>query len=383
MQFSEKRNFTRWIIIVISFIIISLILWNTYTFFQIFKNEEHLKMQIWAASLKTINNADLENDDIELPRQIIDKNTTIPIVLTDQKGNIMGMRNIDDEIANDSIKAKTFFNNFKNENEPIPIEYLAGEILYIYYGNSSLLNNLKYYPIALFSILFLFGLLIFNFYRASRMATQNKLWAGMAKETAHQIGTPLSSLLGWIEIMKADDVDETTVTEIEKDIVRLQTIADRFSKIGSEPVLEEKDIIEETEQSYDYLKSRFSNQIDFSFKAPKHPIMVSVNPVLHSWTIENLVKNAIDAMKGRGKLAIEIIEDARFVKIKVSDSGKGIQKNQFKRIFEPGFTTKKRGWGLGLSLTKRIVEEYHDGKIKVFSSETGKGTCMVVSLRKI
>ncbi len=383
MQFSEKRNFTRWIIIVISFIIISLILWNTYTFFQIFKNEEHLKMQIWAASLKTINNADLENDDIELPRQIIDKNTTIPIVLTDQKGNIMGMRNIDDEIANDSIKAKTFFNNFKNENEPIPIEYLAGEILYIYYGNSSLLNNLKYYPIALFSILFLFGLLIFNFYRASRMATQNKLWAGMAKETAHQIGTPLSSLLGWIEIMKADDVDETTVTEIEKDIVRLQTIADRFSKIGSEPVLEEKDIIEETEQSYDYLKSRFSNQIDFSFKAPKHPIMVSVNPVLHSWTIENLVKNAIDAMKGRGKLAIEIIEDARFVKIKVSDSGKGIPKNQFKRIFEPGFTTKKRGWGLGLSLTKRIVEEYHDGKIKVFSSETGKGTCMVVSLRKI
>lgn len=383
MQFSEKRNFTRWIIIIISFIIISLILWNTYTFFQIFKNEEHLKMQIWAASLKTINNADLENDDIELPRQIIDKNTTIPIVLTDQKGNIMGMRNIDDEIANDSIKAKTFFNNFKNENEPIPIEYLAGEILYIYYGNSSLLNNLKYYPIALFSILFLFGLLIFNFYRASRMATQNKLWAGMAKETAHQIGTPLSSLLGWIEIMKADDVDETTVTEIEKDIVRLQTIADRFSKIGSEPVLEEKDIIEETEQSYDYLKSRFSNQIDFSFKAPKHPIMVSVNPVLHSWTIENLVKNAIDAMKGRGKLAIEIIEDARFVKIKVSDSGKGIPKNQFKRIFEPGFTTKKRGWGLGLSLTKRIVEEYHDGKIKVFSSETDKGTCMVVSLRKI
>lgn len=383
MQFSEKRNFTRWIIIIISFIIISLILWNTYTFFQIFKNEEHVKMQIWATSLKTINNADLENDDIELPRQIIDKNTTIPIVLTDQKGNIMGMRNIDDKIANDSIKAKVFFNNFKNENEPIPIEYLAGEILYVYYGNSSLLNNLKYYPIALFSILFLFGLLIFNFYRASRMATQNKLWAGMAKETAHQIGTPLSSLLGWIEIMKADDVDETTVTEIEKDIVRLQTIADRFSKIGSEPVLEEKDIIEETEQSYDYLKSRFSKQIDFSFKAPKQPIMVSVNPVLHSWTIENLVKNAIDAMKGRGKLAIEIIEDARFVRIKVSDSGKGIPKNQFKRIFEPGFTTKKRGWGLGLSLTKRIVEEYHDGKIKVFSSEVGKGTCMLISLRKI
>jgi len=383
MQFSEKRNVTRWIIIVISFIIISLILWNTYTFFQIFKNEEHLKMQIWATSLKTINKADLLNDDIELPRQIVDKNTTIPIVLTDQNGNIMGMRNIDETIANDSIKAKAFFKNFKNENDPIILEYLPGDVRYIYYGNSSLLNNLKYYPIALFLILVMFGLLIFNFYRASRMATQNKLWAGMAKETAHQIGTPLSSLLGWIEIMKADDVDETTVTEVEKDIVRLQTIADRFSKIGSEPVLEEKDIIAETEQSYDYLKSRFSNQINFSFKAPNHPIMTSINPILHSWTIENLVKNAIDAMKGRGDLSIVIEEDSRFVKIKVTDSGKGIPKKQFKQIFEPGFTTKKRGWGLGLSLTKRIVEEYHDGRIKVYSSDIGKGTCMLVSFRKL
>jgi len=383
MQFSEKRNATRWIIIVISFIIITLILWNTYTFFQIFKNEERLKMEVWSSSLNTINKADLENDDVSLPLKIVDLNRTIPIVLTDQNGKIMGMRNISDEIANDSIKAETFFKSFKNENPPIAIEFLPGELQYVYYGNSSLLNNLKYYPIALFLILFLFGLLIFNFYRASRMATQNKLWAGMAKETAHQIGTPLSSLLGWIEIMKVDNVDETTVTEIEKDIVRLQTIADRFSKIGSEPVLEEKDLISETEQSYDYLKSRFSKQIDFSFKAPDYPILVSINPILHSWTIENLMKNAIDAMKGRGKLAIEITEDAKFVKIKVKDSGKGIPKNQFKRIFEPGFTTKKRGWGLGLSLTKRIVEEYHNGKIKVFSSENMKGTCMLISLRKI
>lgn len=339
MQFSEKRNVTRWIIIIISFIIISLILWNTYTFFQIFKNEEHVKMQIWATSLKTINNADLENDDIELPRQIVDKNTTIPIVWTDQNGNIRGMRNIDDEIANDSIKAKAFFENFKNENEPIALE-LPGETQYVYYGNSSLLNNLKYYPIALFLILVLFGLLIFNFYRASRMATQNKLWAGMAKETAHQIGTPLSSLLGWIEIMKADNVDETTVTEVEKDIVRLQTIADRFSKIGSEPVLEEKDIIAETEQSYDYLKSRFSNQINFSFKAPNHPIMTSINPILHSWTIENLVKNAIDAIKGRGDLSIVIEEDSRFVKIKVSDSGKGIPKKNSNKFSNPDLRPK-------------------------------------------
>ena len=381
MQFSEKRNVTRWIIIVISFIIITLILWNTYTFFQIFKNEERLKMTVWAKAQKTLLNAN-ENTELELPLEIFSNNTTIPIILT-ENDSIINTVNIDPEIVAEHEQIDKFLVRLKSDNEPIEIEYVPGKFQYLYYGNSSLLNNLKYYPIALFLILLLFGLLIFNFYRASRMATQNKLWAGMAKETAHQIGTPLSSLLGWIEIMKADDVDETTVTEIEKDIVRLQTIADRFSKIGSEPVLEQKDIIKETEDSYDYLKSRFSNQIDFSFKAPQHPILVSVNPILHSWTVENLVKNAIDAMKGRGKLSIEIEEDSKFVKIKVKDSGKGIPKNQFKRIFEPGFTTKKRGWGLGLSLTKRIVEEYHDGKIKVFSSETGKGTCMLVSLRKL
>jgi signal transduction histidine kinase len=214
------------------------------------------------------------------------------------------------------------------------------------------------------------------------MATQNKLWAGMAKETAHQIGTPLSSLIGWLEIMKADNVDETTVAEIEKDIVRLQTITDRFSKIGSEPVLEPKDIIQETKDSYTYLQSRFSKQVEFSFKAPNDPIVVPLNSALHSWTIENLVKNAIDAMKGKGKLTVKIVEEGKLVKIYVSDTGKGIPRNQFRSVFEPGFTTKKRGWGLGLSLTKRIVEEYHKGKIKVFDSEIGKGTIMEVSFKK-
>jgi signal transduction histidine kinase len=262
------------------------------------------------------------------------------------------------------------------------MEYLPGKIQYLYYGNSSLLNKLKYYPVALLLIIFLFGALVYNFYKSTKMATQNKLWAGMAKETAHQIGTPLSSLIGWLEIMKADNVDETTILEIEKDINRLQTITDRFSKIGSEPILEVKNIIEETEQSFDYLKSRFSSQVDFSFKAPKKPIMVSLNPALHSWTVENLVKNAIDAMRGKGKLTLEIVNDTNFVNLLVTDTGKGIPKHQYKRIFEPGFTTKKRGWGLGLSLTKRIVEEYHKGKIKVLNSEVGKGTTIQVTFKK-
>lgn len=381
MLFSEKRNLTRWIIIMTSFVIVTLIMWNTYTFFQIFKNDERVKMEVWAESLKTLLNADPLQDDVELPRQVISNNKTIPVILT-ENNSIINTTNIDENIVKDKTKLADFLDKLKKQNDPIIIKIGPGQVQYLYYGNSSLLNKLKYYPIALLLIIFLFGALVYNFYRSTKMATQNKLWAGMAKETAHQIGTPLSSLIGWLEIMKADNVDETTITEIEKDINRLQTITDRFSKIGSEPVLERLNIIEETEQSFDYLKSRFSKQVEFSFKAPKKPIMVSLNPALHSWTVENLVKNAIDAMKGKGKISVVIENDNNLVKILVTDTGSGIPKKQFNSIFEPGFTTKKRGWGLGLSLTKRIVEEYHKGKIKVLHSEIGKGTTMQVSFKK-
>jgi two-component system, sporulation sensor kinase D len=379
MEFSNHKNITRWILIAASFVIITLILWNTYTFFQIFKDEERVKMEHWAEAQKTLNNAGIDTD-IELPLKII-RNARIPIILT-ENNKILSTKNIDEGIANDKSKSAELLAKLKNQNDPIAIEYVPGKFQYLYYGDSALLNKLKYYPIALVLIIVLFGALVYNFYKSTKMATQNKLWAGMAKETAHQIGTPLSSLIGWLEIMKADHVDPTTISEIEKDITRLQTITDRFSKIGSEPVLESKDIIQETLDSYDYLQSRFSKQVVFSFKAPKKPILVSLNPALHSWTIENLVKNAIDAMKGKGKLSVVIEDEGKYVKIKVSDSGKGIPKNQFKNIFEPGFTTKKRGWGLGLSLTKRIVEEYHKGKIKVLSSEVNKGTTMQVSFEK-
>lgn len=380
MQFSERKNFTRWIIILISFVIISLILWNTYTFFQIFKNEERKKMEHWAEAQKTLRNVDV-NTDIELPLKII-QNANIPIMVI-ENDSISNSANIENDVLSDKKKAAKFLAKLKNQNDPIVMEYDKGKKLYLYYGDSSLLNKLKYYPIALLLIIVLFGTLVFNFYQSTKIATQNKLWAGMAKETAHQIGTPLSSLIGWLEIMKADNVDETTVTEIEKDIVRLQTITDRFSKIGSDPVLENLDLIAETEKSFEYLKSRFSKQVIFSFTAPNYSIPIAINAALHSWTIENLVKNAIDAMKGRGNLDIAIIDEDKMVKIYVSDSGKGIPKNQFKSVFEPGFTTKKRGWGLGLSLTKRIVEEYHKGKIRVTHSEIGKGTTMQVSFRKI
>jgi two-component system, sporulation sensor kinase D len=382
MYFSDKRNLTRWIIIIASFFIVSLILWNTYTFFQIFKNEERLKMQVWAAAQKSLLQADLENDNVDLNLEILSSNQTIPLIKL-ENNVIISHANIDESVAKDSISLYAFLNELKKQNEPIKIEYDQGKSQYVYYGDSALITKLKYYPVALFLIIVLFATVVYNFYRSTKMATQNKLWAGMAKETAHQIGTPLSSLIGWLEIMKADNVDATTITEIEKDINRLQTITDRFSKIGSEPILSVQDIVAETQQSFDYLKDRFSKQIAFHFKAPKTPVMALLNPELHSWTIENLMKNAVDAMKGKGVLKINIEVEGPWIKINVSDSGKGIPKKQFKKIFEPGFTTKRRGWGLGLSLTKRIVEDYHKGKIRVLQSEIDKGTTIQISLKTV
>ena len=380
MQFSEKRNLTRWIIIISSFLIASLILWNTYIFFQIFKDEERNKMELWATAQQSLSNAN-EFTDVELPSYILTNNKTIPLILTDKKGKILSNLNLG-EIENDTTKVKEFLKAIKNQNEPIKVQFATDNYNLLYYGDSPMLNKLKYYPIALLLVAFLFGGVVYNFYRATKMATQNKLWAGMAKETAHQIGTPLSSLIGWLELLKLENVEESTITEIEKDINRLQTITDRFSKIGSEPILEKKDIIEETKSSFEYLQARTSKQVSFDFRAPNKPLLVSLNPTLHSWTIENLVKNSIDAMKGKGKLSIEIVEGDSSIYITVTDSGSGIPKNKFKTVFEPGYTSKKRGWGLGLSLTKRIVQEYHKGKIRVVQSEIGKGTTMQMIFKK-
>jgi two-component system, sporulation sensor kinase D len=368
MFFSERRNTTGWI------------LWNTYNFFQVFKEEERLKMKLWASAQKTLINAD-ENTDLDLPLEILNNNASVPVMLV-MYDKIISSVNVPDEVLSSERKSRSYLKNLKRENDPIIIEYAPGKFQNLYYGNSELLNKLKYYPIALLLIIFLFGALIYNFYRSTKIATQNKLWAGMAKETAHQIGTPLSSLIGWVEILKTENIDISITSEIEKDIDRLQTITDRFSKIGSVPVLEVHDVVAETLRTFEYLQSRFSKQVAFSYHAPETPVLAYINPTLHSWTIENLVKNAIDAMKGKGTLDLTIEEDSHHIKIYIKDSGIGIPKKQFKTIFEPGITTKKRGWGLGLSLTKRIVEEYHKGVIKVLHSEIGKGSTFQIQLNK-
>ena len=341
-------------------------------------------MQNWSAAYQEINSRISLTDDIGgLPLDIIQSNTTTPTILTDSEGNYLNSNNIKERKISDSIKVKKLVELFKSENNPIEVIYNDEVQSIIYYGNSPLLNKLKYYPLALLLIILLFGAVVYFFYRSSKVATQNKLWSGMAKETAHQIGTPLSSLIGWTEILKSEKVNLDYIKEIEKDIDRLQTITDRFSKIGSIPTLENIDVVKATEDAYDYIKSRSSKHIDFEFSAPSTAINVNLNSQLYSWTIENLVKNAIDAMKGKGQLKIEILPNGNLVNIRVSDSGKGIPKTHFKKIFETGFTSKKRGWGLGLSLAKRIIEDYHKGKIKVLSSTINKGTTLQISLKQL
>lgn len=377
MQFTSKREITKWTIVAISFVIVALILWNTYRFFQVFKTEERQKMELWAKALKRLShNVDVEAE-VDLEFQIM-QNATIPIVVV-ENDSIINSTNIDVELLKTKALQKKYLTLLKNQNDPLKIEYLPGKIWFFYYGDSDLINKLKYYPLALILIIVMFGTLVYNFYRTTKIATQNKLWAGMAKETAHQIGTPLSSLIGWTEIMKTEPIDQSIVEEIEKDITRLQTITDRFSKIGSEPVLEKCDIIEHTKNTFNYLTTRYSKQVLFSFEAPDVKVFIDLNPVLHSWTIENLMKNAVDATKGKGKIDLIIEKDDNIIRIKIKDNGQGISKKRFKNVFDPGVTTKKRGWGLGLSLTKRIVEVYHKGKVKVLNSEIGKGTTMQIS----
>lgn len=385
MALTVNRNFIRSAFVIISLLIVSLISWNTYVFFQKFKAEERVKMQNWSfAQIDITKNLESNNnEDIgELPLQIISSNQTTPMITVSKRGEI-NHNNIDEDKAQDSTYINNLIERFKKENKPIEIRY-DGEVLStIYYGNSPLLNKLKYYPIALVLIIVLFAAVAYFFYRSTKTADQNKLWTGMAKETAHQIGTPLSSLVGWNEILKAEQVNPEYLDEIEKDINRLQTITERFSKIGSVPHLDVQDIVAATKESYQYLKSRSSKLIAFEISAPNEAIQVKLNEPLYSWTIENLVKNAIDAMKGKGTLTINIERDEKFVYILINDTGKGIPKHLFKTIFEPGYTSKKRGWGLGLSLAKRIIEDYHKGKIKVKHSEIGKGTTMQISLRVV
>ena len=372
---------TRWLFVITSFLIIGLILWNTYTFFNQLKDNERDKMQIWAAAQTELQNDDKDAIISETSLEVIKSNTSTPMIVYSNKDSVYTERNINKKKVNTLKKIEKLVAKFSSEYQPVEIKYGDETLATIYYGNSPIINKLKYYPAVLILIMFLFIAAVYLFYQTSKSAEQNKLWAGMAKETAHQIGTPLSSLVGWAEIFKGENINQDYIKEMEKDIDRLETITDRFSKIGSTPRLMKSDLVAETKDTFDYLKRRSSKLIEFNLEIPTDPVYVKLNAPLYSWTIENLVKNGIDAMKGKGTISISIETNYRNAFVYISDTGKGIPKQNFKKIFSPGFTSKKRGWGLGLSLAKRIISEYHNGKIRVLKSSPEIGTTIEISLK--
>ena len=368
-----------------AFAIVLLIMWNTNVLFQIVKKEERIKMELWATAQQEIaESADLSRSYGNLAFDVLQKIGVTPMIQVDEEGKIVDFKNIEwDQAADpDSTQLYQRLNELKAENAPLPIVYKDLIDQSLYYGDSPLLVKLQYYPLALLLILFLFGGLLYFFFQTNKAAEQNRLWAGMAKETAHQIGTPLSSLMGWIALMKEQNIAPDSLQEMQKDIERLEVITERFSKVGSLPELMQQDIVKVCRETIDYLQKRTGNQVVWEVDLPQKEISLPLNAPLLSWTLENLVKNGLDAMKGMGSLGVSIEEKKSEVRILVQDQGSGIAPKALKKIFRPGFTTKSRGWGLGLSLAKRIVHDYHQGFIQVKESQLGQGTTFEVMLPK-
>lgn len=347
--------------------------------------DERKKVNVWVQSLKTRASA-TEPAALDLTNIITSENTDIPIIETDENDNPSYFYlNLDStQIASDSNYLKRKVIEFKKQHTPISIEISKVPLLInkYYYGDSLLLKQVKYYPIIQLIIVALFILIVFYTISVRNRSTQNQVWAGMAKETAHQLGTPISSLQGWVEMLKENKADTVITTEMEKDVDRLKLISDRFGKIGSAAKLEEKNIGEQVENMVAYIKRRSSEKVSFNIAyTGEQPVIGKISATLFDWVIENLLKNALDAMEGKGAINIKIKNEAANIIIDVADSGKGISQKNIAKVFKPGFTTKKRGWGLGLSLSKRIIEQYHKGQLFVKNSELNKGTTFRIVLK--
>lgn len=384
MNLFGNKDLARLFIIFSSLTIVILVSWNVYLFYDRIKKDERQKMKVWAQAQQSLNLAN-DKQDLDLELFIVSHDINIPMINTDADGGILRHHNVKKTLAKDSTKLYQKLALLKNTNKPIEVNMGDGNKQFVYYGNSDILEKIKYYPVILLLIFFLFLSLIYVFFKTSKTSEKNKLWAGMAKETAHQIGTPLSSLVGWMEILKSDPaVQSSYIEEMEKDITRLHKITDRFSKIGSEVDYENLDLIKETQLTVDYIETRHSKLITFKSNLDQNEeVIVKLNAVLYSWTLENIIKNAVDAMRGKGNITIESKITSQWVSILITDEGKGIESKKYKEIFEAGHTSKKRGWGLGLSLSKRIIEDYHHGKIRVKHSEINKGTCFEIRLRRV
>lgn len=349
------------------------------------ENEEKNRMAVWAEAMRTLNNAD-ENTDLNLVLKVINENNTIPVVVLDSQGNAQVFRNVtlsgadfNDSLKNAALLGKSFLR--KGRHIKIMLNQKNNEYIQVCYDESLMLKRLAAYPLVQLGIVLIFVVVAIFALLSSKKAEQNKVWVGLSKETAHQLGTPISSLMAWIEILKETYPDDDLIPEMNKDVKRLQLIADRFSKIGSLPEPVPSSLNEVLDHVIDYMDRRTSKSIKMVKEFPQHDVIVKINASLFEWVIENLSKNAVDAMGGKvGRITLRVEETDKCAVIEVSDTGKGIKRKDLNNVFRPGFTTKERGWGLGLSLAKRIVEEYHNGKIWVKSSEVGKGTTFRIEL---
>lgn len=379
----KNRNFSKWIGFLFSFLIFSATVWFSTQFVNQLKKEEQIKVENYAQAVQLLGSDENFSSKVqEYLVGITSANKTMPVVLVDEEEEILLATNLPEDVLNNEKKLVKIVQKMKQLHTPIVVDLGEFGKQYVYYENSELLKRLQFYPMILILIIILFLYFSFWYFRTLKNTEQSFLWAGMAKETAHQIGTPLSSLLGWIEILKMEEMDQEPVLEMEKDVYRLNQITERFSKIGSLPELKMSNVVEATEITVNYLKSRISKKVDLQFVSEKGEIRIPLNIALYSWVLENLIKNAVDAMQNVGAIAVHVSDTDEKVVITVTDTGPGIPKNLHKQIFEPGYTTKTRGWGLGLSLAKRIIENYHKGKIYVAKSDKSSGTEVRINLKK-
>jgi signal transduction histidine kinase len=361
------------------------ILWSLFQLVKQTEIDERQRMEVWALAQKQfVKDIDLSDDVDPLIFEVLTSENSIPMIVVDEYDNIVSFNNIDPQRAllKDSLLLKNTLKDLKKQNDPIEIVFENAVNQRMYYGQSTILEKLKLYPGALLLLLLTISGLVFFYLRTAQIAVQNKLWTGMAKETAHQLGTPLSSLMGWVSMLKTKGVEDTITMPMEADLKRLETITNRFSKIGSLPIKKRSDIVRASRDVFDYLAGKASKGIAFTFYSSTNEIHLKINKELYCWVIENLLNNATDAVVGEGKIELSLLEEKDRVLINVIDTGKGIPKRLVKRIFQPGFTTKKRGWGLGLSLCRRIIEDYHQGSIQVRTSSKDKGTHFEIVLHK-
>jgi len=347
------------------------------------KVEEKKKVQLWAGAIQQVTDLDQTSGDYGFVFDVIENNTTVPVILLNEDSVVVASRNIDVKKINTKKDLFRQLKKMEKEHPPMVIDLGDGSRNIIYYQDSTLLTKLKYFPYVQLFVIVLFILVAYLAFSAARRSEQNQVWLGLTKETAHQLGTPTSSLLAWLEILKTKDIDPDLLVELEKDVKRLEKITERFSKVGSRPVMKETDLKKVIRNVTEYMKKRTSDKVTFrlNFNMDEEMI-VPANEELFEWVIENLSKNAVDAMKGEGIVDIYITDNTQYVYVDVKDQGSGIPKSKYKEVFKPGYTTKHRSWGLGLSLSKRIVEEYHNGRLFVNYSEPGEGTVFRIVLPK-